>query len=252
MLEAWGEKIEWASLMERLALHSLDLPLQDKALEQLVLSQAFQDYHLVPMEDESSWLVEEYRQTFQKLSEPQQRILASDAEKQYKVKQALLLQERIRRLKHVVVSQNQVHQSFLDSQGQYERLLFQLLRVSSAELAQKLYGELATNSTDFDYMVRQYGEGPEVPRGGLIGPVQRSNVHMQIANTLLALQPGQVSSPIQLKEGHWLILRLIQHTPAVLTPEIEKIIQEKLYQDWFSRQVEKIKQPAIQQKALTI
>lgn len=94
---------------------------------------------------------------------------------------------------------------------------------------------------DFGEMALKYSDGPEATKGGNIGFVRQGELLPQIERALSALEPGQVTEPIQTSDG-WHIIkldekRLPQFRPfAEVKTEIQTLVfqqkTEDVYQTW--------------------
>jgi peptidyl-prolyl cis-trans isomerase SurA len=82
----------------------------------------------------------------------------------------------------------------------------------TAMLEQKLQA-----GTDFADLAMDYSEHPSASSGGDIGWVSESDLNRGdpiLKKTVLSLQPGEVSRPIEIHAGSYVILKLIAKTPA--------------------------------------
>ncbi|MFQ5932347.1 MAG: peptidyl-prolyl cis-trans isomerase [Nitrospiraceae bacterium] len=96
---------------------------------------------------------------------------------------------------------------------------------------------------DFAELAASHSDGAEAIRGGSLGLVRQGELVPVIERAVGALQPGQVSEPLQTSQGYH-ILRLDERKPPRFRPfanvkrEIEHLVyQEKsedIYQDWIA------------------
>ncbi len=84
---------------------------------------------------------------------------------------------------------------------------------------------------DFADLVLKYSDGPESTRGGNLGFVRQGELLPPIERALAALQPGQVSEPIESAQGYHLI-RLDEKKASQFRPfaEVKTEIQSLVYQ----------------------
>lgn len=74
-------------------------------------------------------------------------------------------------------------------------------------LAKRLYAELAAGG-DFAAAVRQHSRAPSAAKGGNVGWVGLAQLPPELAQSLAALQPGQVSPPVRVPAG-WSIVKML-------------------------------------------
>lgn len=61
---------------------------------------------------------------------------------------------------------------FLSSKGSRDQVIYSLLRVKDYALARELWIRLEEDETTFAEAAREYGQGPEADRQGVIGPIR--------------------------------------------------------------------------------
>ena len=134
-----------------------------------------------------------------------------------------------------------LEESFLASKGSRDQVIYSLLRVKDYALARELWIRLEEDETTFADAARQFGEGPEADRQGVIGPLPIGALQPALLQDILrTLKAGELSPPIALGEWH-LLLRLEKLTPARLDDQVrEQMLQEALDQ-FLDDRVSKIK-----------
>ena len=90
---------------------------------------------------------------------------------------------------------HQLESYFLQRKGQLDRVLYSLIRVQDAGLAQELYFRINDDSQPFVELAKDYSQGQEAQTGGLIGPVELNTPHPILARMLSISQPGQLWAP---------------------------------------------------------
>ena len=89
-------------------------------------------------------------------------------------------------------------------------------------MPRELWIRLEEDETTFAEAAREFGEGPEADRQGVIGPIPIGALQPVLQDILRGLKAGELSPPIAL--GEWqLLLRLEKLTPR----------------DWMTRYVNK-------------
>lgn len=74
---------------------------------------------------------------------------------------------------------------------------------------------------DFGLLAKRYSDAPSAEQGGVIPPFEQDEVDPTIAQATLALQPGQISEPIESPYGYYVIQRLPNSAESQLAPPEE-------------------------------
>ena len=122
-----------------------------------------------------------------------------------------------------------LEERFLASQGSHDQIVYSLLRVRNANLAQELWIRLEESETTFAEAASQFSEGPEAARKGVIGPMEIGQLQPpELAQPLRTLRPGQLHPPLRI--GEWsVLLRLEQLTPARFDVEMQaRLLRQQL------------------------
>lgn len=175
-----------------------------------------------------------------------QHQLNSDAERQQWLKRHNLdveqLQElAVRNLKIERFKQqtwgHKVESYFLQRKGQFDRVVYSLLRSQDAALAQELYFRIQAGEQSFAELARDYSEGVEAQSGGRVGPVELSVPHPIVARMLTSSKPGQLWPPKQVDE--WVIIvRLEQFLPAQLDEAMRQRLLNECFTNWLKEQLQ--------------
>jgi parvulin-like peptidyl-prolyl isomerase len=133
---------------------------------------------------------------------------------------------------------DQVNSYFFKRKSQLDRVIYSLIRTQDIEMGQELYFRIEEKENTFEELARQYSQGAEAQTGGLIGPVELSVPHPQIAQLLAVSQPGKVIPPTRI--GDWVvILRLEKFITAQLDPPMQQRLLEELFRTWLQEEVQK-------------
>jgi parvulin-like peptidyl-prolyl isomerase len=187
---------------------------------------------LVPLP--SDWL-DEQRQAFV-ADQPLEMVLASRSWSEADLDLHLARPEALRRFAQQRFGPG-LEEHFLSAQGGHDQIVYSLLRVREAALAQELWIRLEEGETTFAEAASAYSEGPEAARKGVIGPMPIGQLHPpELAIWLRSLQPGSLHPPRQL--GDWFVLlRLEQLTPArfdgpmrefLLNQQLDSYLQDRV------------------------
>lgn len=127
--------------------------------------------------------------------------------------------------------ENELESYFLKRKSRLDRVLYSLIRTQQAGLAQELYFRVQDDGQSFSDLARQYSEGQEAKTGGLIGPVELSVPHPNLAGLLSISQPGQLWPPKRI--GEWyVVIRLEKFFPAKMDDAMRQRLLDELFQQW--------------------
>ena len=94
---------------------------------------------------------------------------------------------------------------YLRYKDRLDRVLYSLIRVHSEDLAYKLYYEIDANEAEFGDLAARYSCGPEAKTQGIIGPVDLTTPHPEVASRLRTASARQLFAPFQADEWHTII-----------------------------------------------
>ena len=90
-------------------------------------------------------------------------------------------------------------------QRQVDRVLYSLIRVESSEQAHHLFYSIEANEIEFGDAAAQFSIGPESKTQGIVGPVDLTTPHPEIAARLRTAKPRQLFPPFKADQWHVLI-----------------------------------------------
>ena len=91
---------------------------------------------------------------------------------------------------------------FLRYKDRLDRVLYSLIRVESEDLAFALYYAIESGEKEFGDAAAEHSIGPESKTQGIIGPVDLTTPHPEIAARLRTATPRQLFSPFQADQWH--------------------------------------------------
>lgn len=94
---------------------------------------------------------------------------------------------------------------YLRYKDKLDRVLYSLIRVEDAGLIQELYYSIEAGEIRFGDAAERYSCGPESKTQGIIGPVDLTTPHPEIASRLRTASPGVISEPFQASDWHSII-----------------------------------------------
>jgi parvulin-like peptidyl-prolyl isomerase len=137
---------------------------------------------------------------------------------------------------------NQLESVFFKHKAKFDKVLYSILRTSKPEIAQELFFRIQAGEQSFADAARQYAEGPEAQTGGLIGPVEVSQIHPILAQKLMASQPNQVHLPIQI-DTWFVIVRLEKQIAAQLDQPTRQKLLDSLFDSWVQETIKQSTSP---------
>jgi parvulin-like peptidyl-prolyl isomerase len=132
---------------------------------------------------------------------------------------------------------NKLETYFLQRKPHFDQVVYSLLRVKDAAIAQELFFRIQEGEQTFAELARQYSQGPESDTGGMIGPMPLSTPHPILANLLTRSQPGQLLPPTRLND--WVVIvRLEQLLPAQLNNAMCQQLLNELFETWVKERLD--------------
>lgn len=126
---------------------------------------------------------------------------------------------------------------FMERKESLDRVIYSLLRTSDLGIAQELYFRILDDPTQFAPLSHQYSQGTEAETGGLIGPIELSVPHPQIASLLKKSQVGVLNPPIRI-ENWYVILRLEKFLPAQLDDAMRQRLMNEQLEAWLQTELQ--------------
>lgn len=129
--------------------------------------------------------------------------------------------------------------TFLRTKGDFDQVVYSLLRVKDGHLAFELHQRLVSGEADFPELASQFSEGPERLTRGLVGPAPLTRAHPVLVERLRTAQPGVVLNPI-VAQDLFLVVRLERLIPATFDEAMAQRICDQLFEQWLEDQVNAI------------
>jgi parvulin-like peptidyl-prolyl isomerase len=125
---------------------------------------------------------------------------------------------------------------FLGRKGMLDKVIYSLIRVKDLGLAQELYFRILEGEQAFAEIARVHSQGPEAQTDGLIGPVELSVPHPNLAKMLSISKPGELMPPTRI--GEWLVIvRLERFIPAQLDEPMRHRLLNECFSTWLKEQL---------------
>lgn len=132
---------------------------------------------------------------------------------------------------------DQLETYFAKRKKDLDQVVYSLIRTKNTGIAQELYFRILEGESDFKELAKKYSQGIEAETQGLIGPVDLSVPHPQIAQALANSEPGKLLEPMRI--GEWIvIIRLENLIKAKLDKPTARRLLDELFQQWLQEQLE--------------
>lgn len=131
----------------------------------------------------------------------------------------------------------QLESYYLRRKRELDRVIYSLIRTKNVGQAQELFFRIQDDGQDFASLAKEFSQGPEAETGGVVGPVELTVPHPQIAQLLMTAQQGKVLAPVRI--GEWVvILRLERYIPAQLDMNTARRLIEELFNNWLNKEIQ--------------
>ena len=124
---------------------------------------------------------------------------------------------------------------FLERKERLDRVVYSLLRVKDAGLAQELYLRISGQEANFADLAQTFSEGPERSTRGIVGPVPLNQAHPALAERLRTSSPGTLLAPFRI-EDWWLVARLESYSPARFDDTVAEQMAAELFEEWVQQE----------------
>ncbi|MEO0989006.1 MAG: peptidylprolyl isomerase [Cyanobacteria bacterium J06639_14] len=204
-----------------------------RLIQEIVVDGAIADIHLTPEEltaaEEGFCKRNQINSAEDAKAWAQQRFCTPDLIRTLATREA-----RLAKFKQTTF-EREIESYFLKRKSRLDRVLYSLIRTQKAGLAQELYFRVHDDGHPFADLAREYSEGQEAKTGGLIGPVELSVPHPNLAGLLSISQPGQIWPPKRI--GEWyVVVRLEKFFPAKMDDAMRQRLLDELFQQWLKDQ----------------
>lgn len=133
-----------------------------------------------------------------------------------------------------------VESYFLSRKGQLDKVIYSLIRTQDLGIAQELYFRVLEGEQSFAELAREYSKGPEAQTDGLIGPVELSVPHPQLAHMLTISKPGDLLPPTRI--GEWIVIvRMEKFIPAQMDESMRRRLLNECFTTWLREQLDQVK-----------
>lgn len=122
-----------------------------------------------------------------------------------------------------------VEAHFLERREDLEQVVLRLMRLPQQGLAEELYLRLIDDAANFGDLASRYSVGDENVTRGIVGPLERSQLHPTLREVVNSLAVGDLHPPFLLDQSI-LLVRLEHRRPASLDASLRHRLLEELLQ----------------------
>jgi parvulin-like peptidyl-prolyl isomerase len=132
---------------------------------------------------------------------------------------------------------NKLESYFLSRKSKLDKVIYSLIRTQDIGIAQEIYFRVLEGEQSFAELAREYSKGPEAQTDGLIGPVELSVPHPNLAQMLTVSQPGQLWPPTRI--GEWIVIvRLEKFVPAQMDEAMRRRLLTEFFNVWLQENLD--------------
>ena len=125
---------------------------------------------------------------------------------------------------------------YLRYKDKLDRVLYSLIRVEDPGLIQELYYSIEAGEIRFGDAAERYSCGPESKTQGIIGPVDLTTPHPEIASRLRTASPGVMSEPFLASEWHS-IIRLEYRFESVFDDATKEFLEDISFRSYLGQAI---------------
>lgn len=140
----------------------------------------------------------------------------------------------------------------LRAEAGYWLILFDELREAPEQRVQDVVDATNQPNADFAAIAREHSDGPDAEDGGEVGWVTRDQLNAELVEKVFALQPGQVSAPIDIEgevPGHY-IFKVLERATRPLDPDQLSDIRANAFERWYAPQKDEAEQSGVISRAV--
>ena len=164
-----------------------------------------------------------------------ERFLQNTQTKRDDLKERLLYQNKIDKLKLQLFPFERIREVFLATKPLHDQISFSMISVNTAEKAKDIYEELINNNRDFSELARIYSIADNARNGGIVGPLPMGNLSLEMRRILSSLKLGEISEPFSLDSKHFMIVQVNAIKSHQLSSGVEMTIRTELFEQWLEQ-----------------
>ena len=135
--------------------------------------------------------------------------------------------------------ESQIESRFLERKSELDIVIYSLLRHKDRNVINELFLRITEKESEFGEIAKQYSQGFESKKRGVVGPIPIGKAHPSLVEILKNSAPGIVQPPIKLLDGY-VVVRLESLDKAVLDDFMREQMKEELFKIWAEKETEKL------------
>jgi parvulin-like peptidyl-prolyl isomerase len=233
VLQVRGQNIESHQIVPLLA----DYQLLSQFVRDLIIDQEIKDETLTSEEQEAGYKAF-YAQN--QIGSEEQLVTWLEQRQISRAQMGQLIERSLRIEKYKQATWgNKIDTYFLSRKAQLDRVIYSLIRIKDANMAQELYFRLKEEEQTFAELAAKYSLGVEAQTQGITGPVELGNIAPALAQLLINSQAAQILPPKQI--GEWLIIvRLEKLIPAQMDQSMTQRLLNEMFNTWLQTEANQV------------
>lgn len=134
---------------------------------------------------------------------------------------------------------HQLESYFLKRKRYLDKVIYSLIQTDNKSIANELFFRITEGECSFAELAREYSQGSEADRCGIIGPVELGNITPHLAQLLYTSQVGVVQPPVAFGNS-WVIVRVEKLISAQLDDFMRQRLLQEHFEAWFQQQLNQL------------
>ncbi len=134
---------------------------------------------------------------------------------------------------------NQIESYFLKRKRYLDRVIYSLIQTDNKSIVNELFFRISEGEDSFAELAREYSQGSEADKCGIIGPVEFGSITGNFAQLLYTSPVGVVQPPVALGNS-WVIVRVEKLISAQLNEFMRQRLLQENFEAWFQQQLNQL------------
>ncbi|MFB2970231.1 peptidylprolyl isomerase [Aerosakkonema sp. BLCC-F183] len=122
----------------------------------------------------------------------------------------------------------------------FDRIVLERIVVDDLDLALNLRTKIIEDGSLFAQLAKDYSLTEDRIVNGHMGILMLEQIPEQLRKYIVTASPGALIGPVQL-DYHYILLRVTQFIPAVLSGQVKQQLQEQLFEQWLFDKVRQLR-----------
>ncbi|WP_445632976.1 peptidylprolyl isomerase [Nostoc sp. DSM 114161] len=134
---------------------------------------------------------------------------------------------------------HQLESYFLKRKIYLDKVIYSLIQTDNKSIANELFFRITEGECSFAESAREYSQGSEADKYGIIGPVELGSITPNFAQLLYTSQVGVVQPPVAFGNS-WVIVRVEKLISAQLDDFMRQRLLQEHFEAWFQQQLNQL------------